>query len=48
KVKSWEKDKEISEDDRYRMQEKVQEFTDKYIKIVNGHLMRKEEEILEV
>ncbi|MCD6106994.1 MAG: ribosome recycling factor [Caldisericaceae bacterium] len=48
KAKSLEKDKEISEDDRYRMQEKIQEFTDKYIKIVNEHLTRKEEEILEV
>jgi ribosome recycling factor len=48
KVKDWEKNKEISEDDRYRMQEKIQEVTDKYIKIINEHLMRKEEEILEV
>jgi len=48
KVKSWEGDKEISEDDRYRMQDKVQEFTDKYTKIVNEHLTRKEKEILEV
>lgn len=48
KVKEWEKNKEISEDDKYRMQDKVQELTDKYIKVINEHLERKKKEILEI
>jgi ribosome recycling factor len=48
KVKTMEKNKEISEDDRFRMQEKIQEFTEKYIEIVNERLQKKEKEILEV
>jgi len=47
-VKEWEKSKEISEDDKYRMQDKIQKLTDKYIKLINEHLERKEKEILEI
>lgn len=47
KVKEWEKNKEISEDDKFRMQDKIQEITDKYIDIINEHLERKTKEILE-
>ncbi len=48
KVKTMEKNKEISEDDRFRIQEKIQEFTEKYIEIVNDRLKKKEKEIMEV
>jgi ribosome recycling factor len=47
KIKEWEKNKEISEDDKFRMQDIIQELTDKYIEIINEHLERKTQEILE-
>jgi ribosome recycling factor len=47
KIKTMEKNKEISEDDKFRMQDKVQELTEKYIKTINDHLEKKEKEILE-
>lgn len=47
KVKTMEKSKEISEDDKFRMQDKVQEITEKYIDNIDSHLERKEKEILE-
>ncbi len=47
-IKEWEKNKEISEDEKFRMQDKVQELTDKYTKMINAHLERKEKEVLEV
>lgn len=48
KIKTMEKNKEISEDDRFRMQEKIQDYTEKYIEIINEHLHKKEKEIMEV
>ncbi len=47
KIKTMEKNKEISEDDRFRMQDKVQEFTEKYVEVINSHLEKKEKEILQ-
>ncbi len=47
KIKSLEKKKEISEDDKKKAEEKVQDITDKYIKEINDLLERKEKEILE-
>lgn len=48
KVKTMEKNKEISEDDRFRMQDKIHEISEKYIEIVNDRLKKKEKEIMEV
>jgi ribosome recycling factor len=47
KVKTMDKNKEISEDEKFRMQDKVQEITEKYIDNIDSHLERKEKEILE-
>ncbi len=46
-LREWEKEKEISEDDKFRMQDKIEDLTKKYIDIINEHLERKEKEILE-
>jgi len=48
KIKEMEKGKEISEDDKFRMQDEIQKLTEKYIKVVDAHLEKKEKEILEV
>jgi len=48
KVKKAEKNKEISEDDRYLYEEDIQKDTDKYIKEVDDLLHHKEKEILEI
>uniref|UniRef100_A0A7C4U142 Ribosome-recycling factor n=1 Tax=Caldisericum exile TaxID=693075 RepID=A0A7C4U142_9BACT len=48
KIKTMEKNKEISEDDKFRMQERIQKLTEKYIDIIDERLERKEKEILEV
>ncbi|MEF3244722.1 MAG: ribosome recycling factor [Caldisericaceae bacterium] len=48
KVKTLEKNKEISEDDKFRMQEKIQQLTEKYIKLIDERLEKKEKEILEI
>ncbi len=47
KLKSQKKNKEISEDDMYKLQDKVQEITDEHIKEVDKILSEKEKEILE-
>jgi ribosome recycling factor len=47
-LKSLEKDKEITEDDLHRAQEKVQELTKEYVERVDKILKAKEDEILEV
>jgi len=47
-LKALEKDKEITEDDLHRTQEKVQQVTNEYIERVDKVLKAKEEEILEV
>ncbi|OWZ84262.1 ribosome recycling factor [Natranaerobius trueperi] len=44
-LKQLEKEKEISEDDSKRGQEKIQEITDNYIKKIDEALKAKEEEI---
>ncbi len=46
-IKKLEKDKKISEDDSEKGTKKVQEFTDEYIKIIDGLFQKKEKEILE-
>lgn len=47
-IKKAEKDKEISEDDSRRIQDKVQKLTDKYIKNVDEVTAAKEKEVMEV
>lgn len=47
-VKKAEKDKEISEDESRRIQERVQKLTDKYVKIVDDLTEVKEKEVMEV
>jgi len=47
-LKELEKEKEITEDDLHRAQEKVQDLTKDYIERVDKVLKAKEEEILEV
>lgn len=47
-IKKTEKSHEISEDDRDKATQKVQEMTDKFIKEVDEALARKEKEIMEV
>jgi len=46
--KQSEKDKEISEDDSRKAQEKVQELTDKFIQQTDELFKKKEEEVMEV
>jgi ribosome recycling factor len=47
-LKSLEKDKDITEDDLRRSQEKVQEVTKLYIDRIDQILKAKEDEIMEV
>lgn len=47
-LKHLEKEKEISEDDLKRAQDKIQEYTDKYVSEIDDMLKVKEEEIMEV
>lgn len=47
KVRAMEKNKEISEDDRHRAEERIQKLTEKYIEEIDNLLARKEKEILE-
>ena len=47
-LKSLEKEKEISEDDQHRGQDRVQEITDEYVKKVDELLEAKEKEIMEI
>jgi ribosome recycling factor len=47
-IKKTEKMHEITEDDREKAIEKVQEITDKFIKEIDSLLERKEKEIMEV
>ncbi len=47
-LKKGEKDGEISEDDSYRSQERIQELTNEYIKRVDDILKVKEQEIMEI
>jgi len=47
-IKSMEKDKDISEDESRRMQSKVQETTDTFIKSVDNLVVEKEKELNEL
>ncbi|VAW93368.1 Ribosome recycling factor [hydrothermal vent metagenome] len=46
--KSLLKDKEITEDDDRKAQDKVQKLTDKYISTVDQHLENKEKDLMEI
>jgi ribosome recycling factor len=48
KLKKMEKDKTLSKDDAFRLQEEVQKTTDRYISMVEGVYAEKEKEILEI
>jgi len=47
-LKDMEKDKVINKDELKDSQDKVQEITDKYIKMIDGLLSEKEQEIMEI
>ncbi len=47
KLKRWEKEKQISEDERKRAEKEVEELTKKYIEEVNKIRKEKEKEIME-
>ena len=47
KIRSLEKEKKISEDDRFKGEEEVQKLTDKYIKEIEKILQEKEKELKE-
>lgn len=47
-LKELKKEKEISEDDYFRLHDKVQELTDEYIKSTDTILAEKEKEIMEI
>ncbi len=47
KIREMEKNKEITEDDRYRGEEQIQKITDKFIEEVDKAFKEKEKEILE-
>jgi ribosome recycling factor len=47
-LKEMKKEKEISEDDFFRMQDNVQETTDEYVKKVEEIMVEKEKEIMEI
>ena len=47
-LKELKKEKEISEDDYFRLQDKVQEVTDEYVKKVDELVKIKENEIMEI
>ncbi|MBW1974211.1 MAG: ribosome recycling factor [Deltaproteobacteria bacterium] len=47
-IKEMKKEKQISEDDQFRGQEKIQKLTDEFVKKVDELLEKKEKEILEV
>jgi ribosome recycling factor len=48
KLKKMEKDKALSKDDAFKLQEEVQKTTDKYITSAEGIYAEKEKEILEI
>jgi ribosome recycling factor len=48
KLKRMEKDKTLSKDDVFKLQEEVQKTTDRYIVMVEGIYAQKEKEILEI
>jgi ribosome recycling factor len=48
KLKKMEKDKSLSKDDAFKLQEEVQKTTDRYIGVVEGIYADKEKEIIEI
>lgn len=48
KLKKMERDKALSKDDAFKLQEEVQKTTDRYIATVEGIYTEKEKEILEI
>ncbi|MBC8393336.1 MAG: ribosome recycling factor, partial [Deltaproteobacteria bacterium] len=46
-IKYLKKDGEISEDDAFKAQDKVQKITDEYIKLIDDIYKEKEKEILD-
>jgi ribosome recycling factor len=48
KLKKMEKEKALSKDEAFRLQEEVQKTTDRYIGIAEGIYAEKEKEILEI
>jgi ribosome recycling factor len=48
KLKKMEKDKALSKDDAFKLQEEVQKTTDRYIATAEGIYIEKEKEILEI
>ena len=47
-ISSYEKAKEISEDESRRIQDKIQKLTDKYTEMIDSITSAKEEEVMEV
>lgn len=47
KVRAWEKEGQLPEDDRHQSENQIQKLTDRYIEKINNVLARKEKEILE-
>ncbi len=45
KIKKLEKDKAISEDDRFKLEEELQKMTDRYVEEIDGVLEEKEKEL---
>jgi len=48
RVKQLEKEKKITEDDRFQVLEEIQKMTDRYVKDLDKHLEDKEKELREV
>jgi len=48
KLKKMEKEKTLSKDDVFKLQEEVQKTTDRYIAMIEGIYVQKEKEILEI
>jgi ribosome recycling factor len=46
-IKGFKKDGDVSEDDAFKAQEKVQKITDEFIEKIDGVYKEKEKEILE-
>ncbi|RKY39465.1 MAG: ribosome recycling factor [Candidatus Omnitrophota bacterium] len=48
RIENLQREKKISEDDKFRDKERIQEITDRYIEQINELLKKKEEEIREI
>lgn len=47
-LKSWVKDKAISEDEQRRGEDEIQKLTDRYVKLVDDMFLEKEKELMEI